>query len=60
MLVLSHAAEVGDFIKVDGRPIRVIEIVEYLTMNEYYLENGDVLSDSDFTIEDVLLESEVV
>lgn len=49
-------AQVGDFIKTDNGPRRVVKADED---NGYELENGHVLAESDFSLEDVLLESEV-
>jgi uncharacterized ubiquitin-like protein YukD len=53
---LSMKARVGDYIKTDNGPRRVVS-ADY---NGYALEDGQALADTDITNDDVLLESEVV
>jgi hypothetical protein len=49
-------AQIGDYIKTENGLQRVVKADE---SNGYELDNGQVLADSDITIDDVLLESEV-
>lgn len=49
-------AQVGDFIKTDDGPRRVVAANDE---RGYELENGRLLGDNDITVHDVLLESEV-
>lgn len=49
-------AQIGDYIKTENGPRRVVKADEF---NGYELENGQALADSDVSLDDVLLESEV-
>ena len=54
-------AEVGDYVRlIDGSKFQVVNVVyDGCADYNYFLEDGCVLGNSDFTIFDVLLESEV-
>lgn len=53
-------AMIGDFINVDGRVSQVVSINRICdSETEYFLDNGSVVGEDDFSYEDVLLESEV-
>ncbi len=53
-------ALIGDFINVDGRVAQVTAINRICdTETEYFLDDGSVIGEDDFSYEDVLMESEV-
>jgi len=52
-------AEEDDFLKIDGRVHRVVRVLNRDDEPLYELDNGATIGNTDFTIEDVLLESEV-
>ena len=53
-------ALIGDYIQLDGSVSRVTSINRISDSEvEYLLDNGQVVSENDFSYEDVLLESEV-
>lgn len=52
-------AQVGDFISIDHRILRVAFVNDRDEQPRYELENGQCIGNSDFSFEDVLLESEL-
>ena len=52
-------AQVGDYIRIDGRVLRVVFVNDRDEQPEYELENGSCIGNRDFSYDDVLLESEV-
>ncbi len=53
-------ALVGDYIRIDGRVLRVAFVNNRDAQPEYELEDGRCVGNADFSYEDVLLESEVI
>ena len=52
-------AQAGDYIRIDGRVLRVVFVNDTDEQPEYELENGSCIGNRDFCYDDVLLESEV-
>ena len=53
-------AQPGDYIRIDGRVLRVVLVTNRDEQPEYELENGCRIANRDFSYDDVLLESEVI
>ena len=51
-------AQVGDYIRIDGRVLRVVFVNDRDEQPEYELDDGRCLGNCDFSYDDVLLESE--
>ena len=58
---MSYAikAQPGDYIFIDGQVLRVLCVHDSDAEPSYELEDGRVIGNTDFSYEDVLLESEV-
>ena len=59
---MSYAtkAQPGDYIRIDGQVLRVVFVNDRGEHPCYELENGQIVGNTDFSYEDVLLESEVL
>lgn len=55
----EQKAWAGDYLLIDGTIRRVLNVTDDNGFNTYHLDNGGVCGDSDFTLNDVRLESEV-
>ena len=53
-------AQAGDYIRIDGRVLRVVSVSNRDEQPEYELENGSCIGNADFSYDDVLLESEAI
>ena len=53
-------AQVGDYLCIDGRVLRVVFVHDRDEQPEYELEDGRRVGNQDFSYDDVLLESEVL